>query len=85
MNIIYENSFRGSCRNFNHPEFSWMLPSQRIKYRCYWDLWQGPLLNTLSITFDAKLLKNMKTTGRPELDIHIKEPALEVWSDGENL
>jgi hypothetical protein len=35
-----------------------------------------------TISYDAK---NMKATGRPELDEHIKEPAREGWSYGGNL
>jgi len=35
-----------------------------------------------TINYDAK---NMKATGRPELDVHIKEPARKGWSYGENL
>jgi predicted dehydrogenase len=35
-----------------------------------------------TINYDAK---NMKATSRPELDVHIKEPARKGWSYGENL
>lgn len=35
-----------------------------------------------TIRYDAK---NMKATGRPELDIHFKEPVRAGWSFGENL
>lgn len=35
-----------------------------------------------TINYDAK---NMKATGRPELDAYIKEPVREGWSYGENL
>jgi hypothetical protein len=34
------------------------------------------------INYDAK---NMKATGRPELDKYIKEPARKGWAYGENL
>jgi hypothetical protein len=35
-----------------------------------------------TINYDAK---NMKATGRPELDIHIKEPVREGWNYGKNI
>ena len=35
-----------------------------------------------TINYDAK---NMKATGRPELNEHIKEPVRKGWSYGENL
>jgi predicted dehydrogenase len=35
-----------------------------------------------TINYDAQ---NMKATNRPELDVHIKEPARKGWSYGENL
>jgi hypothetical protein len=35
-----------------------------------------------TIQYDAR---NMKATGRPELDIHLKEPVREGWSYGEKL
>ena len=35
-----------------------------------------------TINYDAK---NMKATGRPELDAHIKEPVRKGWEYGENL
>ena len=34
------------------------------------------------IEYDAK---NMKATGRPELDAHIKEPVREGWNFGKNI